>query len=455
MKIVLAELKLPDLLIDSIRTSSQEYEGFNFLALGFLKSAIKNDSQTKAVDVEILERASLLHRLEMIKNEIISREPDLIGLSVYVWNYYRTLKLCELVKKEYPHARIVLGGPEVSFNSEEILSESPYVDGIVRGEGEITFKELVRSMLQKKPFGIGILGLTYRSNSKIISNPPRPLLDDLNEIPSPFLTGVLDMSNIPKLELETSRGCQYHCAYCVWCETHYKIRYFNEKRIIKELKLATEYGIENVVFYDAIFSLPKIVYNLCKRMKEEKIKIAFDAFLRPELVNEKMLNALEEAGMTSAEVGVQSFNPATLEFINRYANIEKVKECFELMRRRSISMICDLIIGLPGETFETMKEGIDFVTAFPTTTLRTFVLQVLPGSQLWRKYQEYGLEFIREPPHLILSTSTLRKEEIAELIQYGFTKTFDLIPTLLAKLIIQGTDISLRHSHSFDPILGG
>jgi radical SAM superfamily enzyme YgiQ (UPF0313 family) len=455
MRIVFTEMKLPDILLDSIRTGGQDYEGLSLLPFGFLKAVLNNDRITRDVQVDILDTASFLHRLEMIRDEVISRQPDLIGMSVYVWNYYRTLKLCELIKNEYPQTKIVLGGPQVSFLSTKVLQDHPYVDGIVRGEGEITFLELVRSMLKGTTFGKNIQGLTYRNDSRIIENPTRPLLDDLNKIPSPYLTKTLDMSKIPKLELETSRGCLFRCTYCVWCELYHKIRFFSEKRVIDELKMAVDYGIDNVVFYDAIFSVPHIIRKLCKRIAEEKIKISFDAFLRPELVNDKMLDILEKAGMRSAEIGVQSFNPETLRRINRPTHIGKIKESFDLVHRRGIQIICDMIIGLPAETYESAKKGIDTAHSFKGTTVRTFILQLLPGSQLWNKSKELGLEYQHDPPYLITSTPTFSRDEIVEMIQYGFSKPLSLTPDALAKLILEGKNFPKYHSHTLDPLLGG
>ncbi|KYK34230.1 MAG: B12-binding domain-containing radical SAM protein [Theionarchaea archaeon] len=456
MKIVLADLKLCDPLVDPFRVVSQNYHGINFLAAGYLKSVIEKDSMTKKADVEILIKESLLHNLEMLKREIVTRGPNLIGFSVYVWNYYRTLKLCELIKKELPETKIVLGGPQVSFTADAILEEFPSVDGIVRGEGEIVFLELVRSMMQKKQFGKGILGLTYRNGNKIISNPPRPLLDDINEIPSPYLTGTLDMSFFPKLELETSRGCPFHCAYCVSCQIYNKIRFFNEKRVIEELKLATDYGIENVMFYDSTFNLPQIVYNLCKKIAEEKkIKISFNAFLRPELINKKMLDILERAGMSLVEIGIQSFNSKTLQLIHRTADIEKIKETFKLLHRRDHHTVCDLILGLPGETLDTMKEGINLAYTFEGVIVGIFLLQVLPGSLLWTNNQEFGLEFMKNPPHFVISAPTFSREELAESIRYGYSRYFKVMPRKLAKMVIEGKKVPRHHSLIFNPIFGG
>lgn len=455
MKIVLADLKLKDPIIHPLRIGNHNNCGcLCSLGLEFLRAVIKEDTLTRGADIEILHKAPLIHQLDMIKREIVKRTPDVVGFSVYVWNYYRTLKLCELVKKELPETTIILGGPQVSFCAESILKKAPHIDGIIRGEGEMTFLEFVRSTIQKKPFGKDILGMSYRKGEKIISNPDRPLLDDLNRIPSPYLTKSVDMSTLTLLEMETSRGCPYRCAYCVWPDNN-KIRLFNEKRVIKELKLAADYGITNVIFWDAIFNLPKIVYNMCKKIIEQKINITFFALFRPELINKKILDIMEKAGMTSVEVGVQSFNPETLALINRGANAKKIEKAFELLHKRDISVGCDLIIGLPGDTLDTIKENIDTAYAYSGTFVNTFLLHVLPGSLLWSRAEQYGLTFMKNPPHFILSTAECTKGEIMEAVKYSNAKAFEFKKNEILKSLLYGKSPHIDKLAMFDPIFGG
>jgi len=142
MKIVLCPVSLSNPL--SITSGSPKV--VNALALGYLASALKANKNTQNDDVIILEREAALYTLKTLKKEILRREPDVLGISVYLWNYQRAIKLCEMIKQDNPAIVTVLGGPQVTYSAEEVLKENPSVDIIVRGEGEITFCALIEAL---------------------------------------------------------------------------------------------------------------------------------------------------------------------------------------------------------------------------------------------------------------------------------------------------------------------
>ena len=167
----------------------------------------------------------------------LSKEhPRIVGFSCYCWSINKILDLSRLLKQLDPDIKIILGGPEAGPAAEKYLSENPAVDIIVRGEGEQTFKELLCSFLGVGPELALTKGITYRGSDGIESTDARPLLANLDEIPSPYLTGVL----IPRDEvtyIETFRGCPYRCAFCHEGKNFPELRFFSDERVKKEIEL--------------------------------------------------------------------------------------------------------------------------------------------------------------------------------------------------------------------------
>lgn len=356
-----------------------------------------------------------------------------------------------MVKKDNPHIIIVLGGPQVTYNSEEILRENPSTDIIVRGEGEITFCELIEA-LKKKSSLHSILGITFRHEGRIIHNPDRPSLSNLDEIPSPYLTGILDLSVSGQLELETSRGCPYRCAYCIWHRVHKYPSYNTMERVTEQLKFAYDKGIKKAVLWDSAFDLPERRKALCEYMSREGIDMYLTVFLNPWSVNPVCLNQLKRGGTFFIDIGIQSMNPETLRLINRPAHVERTKKALTLLKNAEMDVICDVILGLPADTFKSVTAEMDVISSLGFG-ISVNVLNLLPGSQLYETAKENGIIHLEDPPYLVYETSTMSKEELAQAFRYGyFVQQRGAI-----QRFIQGKSpyMKINSRRGFDSLLGG
>ena len=447
MKIVLCPVPLSNPL--SVTSGSPKV--VHALALGYLASALKANEATQNEDVVLLERESVMHTLATLKKDILCENPDVLGISVYLWNYQRVMKLCTRVKEENPHITIVLGGPQVTYTAEDVLHRNPAVDIVVRGEGEITFCKLIEALKMGTSLE-SVQGITFRHNTAIVHTPDRPPNCNLDTIPSPYLTGILDLSISEKLDLETSRGCSNRCAYCVWHRVHKKINYHSVQRVFEELKFAHDKGVKEVSFYDSVFDRPERGRALCSLIEEEGLDLRINIFLNIWTITEEYLNILKKSGTFSLDVGVQSMNPETLRLINRSQNVEVTRKALGLLEASELETICDIIFGLPADTVQSVKTEIDSIASH-RLTLQTNFLQLLPGSVLYLKADQLGLIHMPEPPYMVYQTPSMSREELIDVFRYShFVRQKENMRRALESGKI---DRGVRLQWRFDSLFGG
>lgn len=193
--------------------------------------------------------------IDFITSDLFKDEPDVIGFSTYIWNLSETLKICKILKIVNPKLKIILGGPEVSFDGEKILEDNPFIDFIIYGEGEETFKEYIKNLISNNEDYTNVQGLIYSQGNKIIKNPPRPLLEDLNIIPSPYKNIGNEFEN-KIVYFESSRGCPFNCEFCL-SSTIRGVRYFDIARVKEDLNNLIEGKVRQVKFVDRTFNANK------------------------------------------------------------------------------------------------------------------------------------------------------------------------------------------------------
>lgn len=406
--------------------------GYHSLALGYLKAyALKEEKLAKKVDILLLNFCAHCNDVYQALYYFNRLQPDLVGFSCYCWNVDMFNELAQLTKKVMPQVKIVVGGPEVGPQAESYLKANPSIDYVVRGEGEATFFELLQHLVNGKGKLSDVLGLTYREGRKVLSNPERPLIEDLDEIPSPYLTGVL----VPQdhaTYLETFRGCPYKCAYCYEGKGYSHLRFFSEGRIKAEVeKVANHPGVRSFSFVDPVFNLTKKRLRRVARLVEEsnlsQAKLHTIEMVC-EKVDEETVRLLKKASVQSVETGPQSTNEATLKKISRYFEKEKFANGVRRLLAGGIEVLCDLIIGLPGDNFYSFVQSVKFVFSLKPTKVIFSTLNVLPGTQLAKQAKKFGLNFDHQSPHYVLNNSTFPFIEIrrAEIWANSFQKEYNL-----------------------------
>ena len=296
-------------------------------------------------------------------------EPSVVAFSSYIWNFNYNKALARMIKEKYPGCVIIFGGHHVSPGGA-LLDECPYIDYLLHGEGEVIFRRLLRAVLGLEE-ACEIPGISMRTEKGILTNPE--MISSECDFPSPYLTGYFDkiIKEHPDKDfmalIETSRGCPNSCAYCDWSNMKSKIRKFPLERIYGEIEWMTEHKIYGLGSADSNFGMFPRDEEIAERIIESKKKCGFPVGFQTSYAknsNETVFNIgmkFEKAGMNKGiTLSFQSMNDEVLENIGRKnISIESYSELMKMYNEAGIATYTELILGLPGETYESIVSGID------------------------------------------------------------------------------------------------
>lgn len=396
--------------------------GYRSLALDYLEAAVAADLRltdvgTFRIDVDTSVDpwwiAYRILRLDPL--------PDVVALPVMCWTARAVYDVVRLVKQVSPATYIVLGGPEVGPIAEKVLDAQPGVDAVISGEGEFALADLLHSLLRGGD-GAGVPGVTVRDGDVVVTGPERPPVEDLDRLASPFSLG-RPVAADGSAFIETYRGCPHRCAYCYEGKGSTRIRSFGWDRIASDVEtVATTPGMRSFSFVDPVFNLTPDRLQRLSDLLEPHAKrgvrlhtIEVDI----ERVDDEQAALLKRAGVSSVETGPQSVGATALGICNRPFDPDRFRAGVDACRRAGISVECDLIIGLPGDTKADVLAGIEFVTSLDPGVVQLSTLHVLPGTDLWHRATELGLAFDPEPPHEVISTGDLSFADLRRLELYG------------------------------------
>ncbi|WP_100404935.1 B12-binding domain-containing radical SAM protein [Bacillus solitudinis] len=353
-----------------------------------------------------------------IVSDLFEKKPDVIGFSCYIWNIEETIKVIEMVKKVMPETKVVLGGPEVSYDTKEWLSMLPVVDFIVVGEGEETFKQLLEEISTTNKYHM-VFGLAYRKGEEIIMTGPRPKLK-LDDIPTPYRFPE-DQKGLKQrvTYFETSRGCPYSCQFCL-SSIEVGVRYNNIDRVKSDLLFLIESGAKLIKFVDRTFNIKRdyaleIFRFLIENHQETVFQFEITAdIMRPEVLT--YLNENAPPGIFRFEIGVQSTNDATNDLVHRRQNFEKLKRTVTMVKEGGkIDQHLDLIAGLPEEDYQSFRNTFNDVFEMRPEELQLGFLKMLRGTGLRIRADDHNYIYMDHSPYEILSNNVLSFAEIVRI----------------------------------------
>ena len=410
-------------------------------------------------DIEIGEY-TINHQMDLILQDIYRRKPDFIGFSCYIWNISYIMEIVRDVKKVLPEAEIWLGGPEVSYDAKKVLTREPDVRGIMRGEGELTFTELVRAYLQREKTSVPdgytgesfreqakeetsgcaentrmpenaegenahsdrldlsqIPGITYRAaNGEIEEHGPQRLLS-LDEIPFYYD----DMAGFENriVYYESSRGCPFSCSYCL-SSIDKTVRFRSLDLVLPELQFFLDHKVPQVKFVDRTFNCKREhTLGIWRYLVEHDNGITnFHFEVSADIFDEEELELIGKMrpGLIQLEIGVQSTNPDTIREIHRHMDLEKLKRAVDrVYDYRNTHQHLDLIAGLPYENYESFMRSFDDVYRMRPDQLQMGFLKVLKGSYMEEQVAAYDLKYRGIPPYEVLSTKWLPYRDVIRL----------------------------------------
>lgn len=359
------------------------------------------------VTVEIGEY-TINHQLEEILKDIYLRKPDAVGFSCYIWNISSVLELVRDLPKVLPEVEIWLGGPEVSYDAAAVLLREPAVTGIMMGEGEETFSEVLMYYAgrESKKALWEIDGTACRDESgRIVVNPLKKAVD-MSAIPFPYE----DLSDFEHkiVYYESSRGCPFSCSYCL-SSLDKSVRFRDLDFVKRELDFFLERKVPQVKFVDRTFNCSKKhTMEIWRHITEHDNGVTnFHFEISADLLDEDELELMARMrpGLIQLEIGVQSTNPDTIREIRRKTDIKRLKAVVDRIHAMgNIHQHLDLIAGLPWEGYESFRRSFNDVYDMRPDQLQLGFLKVLKGSHMAEMAKEYGLVFQAEPPYEVLGT---------------------------------------------------
>lgn len=440
-RILLIQLPIP-------QPGLEPAEGNVPLAAGYLKLLARLRGLDDDFDIEILP-ASLANRLsdQGLAAEIIARDAWLVGWTCYLWNVQRSLDVARLVKRRRPEVRMLVGGPEITGDNDWVL-ERPEVDFAAIGEGEQTFVELLGELRQHETPSKPIAGLYVspalaetvcgrwadRPAAKGLLPAFRTPLASLDEVSSPYTHGILDAADEEMLLLETLRGCVFKCKFCYYPKSYDDLYFASRERIVRNLAHARERGAREVVLLDPTLNQRRDFSEFLKLLAECNPDQQFTYFgeLRAEGITAPIARLLREANFSQVEIGLQSIDPLAQELMDRNNNLKAFQRGVSALRDEGLQVKIDLIIGLPGDTRESIRRSLAWLHESGLyDEVQVFNLAVLPGTAFRQEAAMLGLEFQPRPPYYVLKTPTLDLADLCTLMQEAeelFDTEFDPLP---------------------------
>ncbi len=371
----------------------------------------------KEFDIELAEY-TIKDPVMNIVSDLYRRQPDVIGFSCYIWNIEETIRVIEVLKKVMPNTRIILGGPEVSYDTEQWMERIPQVDFIVVGEGEETFHHLLQEIEGAGKYHF-IYGVAYRKGDEIIVMPGRPK-QDLNELPSPHRFPE-DIPHLSKrvVYFETSRGCPFSCQFCL-SSIEVGVRYFDIERTKSDILYLIDNGAKLIKFVDRTFNIKRdYALEMFTFLIENHNGCTFQFEITADIMRPEVLDYLAEhapPGVFRFEIGVQSTNDPTNELVKRRQNFTKLSRTVNTIKRSGkIAQHLDLIAGLPMEDYATFRKTFNDVFALGPEELQLGFLKMLRGTGLRLDAEKYQYTYMDHAPYEILGSHVLSFEDIVRL----------------------------------------
>ncbi len=363
---------------------------------------------------------------EHILRLVMAEAADLVAFSCYIWNIEQTLRIVSDIKKISPQTRIVLGGPEVSFGIFDLMHDNPAIDFVIKGEGEETFRRLIATLTQEhismqQESLAEIDNLFFRDGSDSVSGPLSRKDLELDRLPSPFETGLVDFSK-PLIYYETSRGCPFSCAFCL-SSTEGAVRSFSMERIKKDLLFLMNSNVSQIKLVDRTFNYDaRRAGEIWEFILEHNRSSHFHFEIAADLLTDSNLLTLARVPKSTFrfEIGIQSSSAATLEQVGRTADLSCIfSNIVQLGTKTQIELHLDLVAGLPGEDYAGFLNSLQTIAELKPDMIQIEPLKVLKGAPMRAIAAREEYAFSDSPPYTILHNPWLSFEDICRIETIG------------------------------------
>lgn len=403
------------------------------LAGGFLASMLRSDKENR-IEGAILDSSVVdIYADTGVLRAIVDCSPDVLALSLYVWNVQRSLFLAARYKRLNPDARVIVGGPEVTPDNAWVLRH-PGVDAGVFGEGETRVEALISSLMSGLP---DVLPATFvKHQGEIIANTLTVSPLDPAACVYPYLTGTIGPTRDGTLFLETVRGCPFRCRYCYYHKAFEGVRPHSRESIRSLLEWAygTDSRVREIYLMDPSFNAGREYRDLLRIMAKlrERRDVKLHTELRADLLRGEDVRLMRDAGLASAEVGLQTITESALAQAGRSMNLERFQRGVKLLKDAEINVTTGIIVGLPGDSPDGVAATLRWLQDREAySVVHPFVLSVLPGTEFRASAGKLGLDFLSRPPYYVRSTRAFSPATVRESLrasEEAFDMELDAIP---------------------------
>jgi anaerobic magnesium-protoporphyrin IX monomethyl ester cyclase len=394
--------------------------------LGVLYVASMVEKAGNEVKVEL---RSLSDDVEKIGKNVSGEDPELIGISCLHTANMKVLPDIAKSIRNYTDAPIMVGGTHPTIMYEEVLTQCPEIDFVVRGEAELTAVELAKALENNEPLS-KVKGIAYRDNGNIIVTEKRPYIADIDTIPFParHLIPMEKFQPSSRGNMISSRGCPLTCIHCCVPQVYgTAFRARTPQNIITEMKeLIDVYDVDYTKFVDDTFGVDRNrVADFCDLLLKENLDISWGAKASAGKLDEHILKKMKEAGCQELFFAIPSSHQKSLDIFGNKAKIDVIERAIKITQKAGIKVTAILFIGLPFETRQDVLETIKFAENLNLTRIGLQLFAPVPGSEVYYNLEKYGITMLKEEdiPHYefnpvaspVIETTELTKEDIVEL----------------------------------------
>jgi radical SAM superfamily enzyme YgiQ (UPF0313 family) len=368
------------------------------LGLAYLAAALEQ----AGVRVKILDYVVYPYRRDALESILEEFKPHIAGATAVSMTFDHARQILCDVKAIDPEILTVIGGPHVTFCARQTFETFPELDVVVLGEGEETLVDLTRAVDGARNLDT-VNGIAYRVGSEVRTTAKRKVIKNLDALPLPA-RHLLPLDRYRALgmpiSMTTSRGCPYKCIFCVGRKmVGAKVRYHSIDRVVAELQNLAKLKFHQINIADDLFTTNQNhCLAVCEEILKRNLEINWTSFARVDTVSEKLLSRMKAAGCTAVSFGIESANPDILKTIKKGITVEQIRNAVRICRRVGISPYASFILGLPGETPETIKETTDFAAILQQEGLAYgfHILTPFPGTEVREKKDELGIRILTD-----------------------------------------------------------
>jgi radical SAM superfamily enzyme YgiQ (UPF0313 family) len=416
------------------------------LGLMSLGAYLENNGYDVMID-DLVVNSFARERAERIAAEF---SPGFIGITGATMNIKKSLEALSLYRELLPGAVTIAGGPHVTFDAEAVLRDNPRLDFVVRGEGELTLEELLSAVRGDRDYS-KINGLSFRKGAANIHNSAREFIRDINILPPPDLRlaelGKYRALGLP-VNMTTSRGCPHRCIFCAGNRmVGNRVRYFHTERVVDEFESLAETGARQINIADDLFTANrKRCMEICSGIIRRGITREWSAFARVDTVSEELLSIMKKAGCTTLCFGIESGNQEILDRAKKKTNLKMCRNAADICRKTGIRFMAAYILGLPGETPETVKRTLEFSRSL-SDAYGYHILAPFPGSEVREKAREFEIKIftsdwdLYDAKHAVSETACLEAAEVERVIA-GYQEGVDKYLRNIKRRAGRGDDLS-------------